>query len=208
MICCSKNLKGKKMTTNLAIFPLPLVLLPGEYLPLRIFEARYLDMVANCLRQQEPFVLSPVLDNDQKAMHLNMVGTTAKIIEWDKKEEETLHIVVKGAEKVVIDRPSSKNNGLIIAETTSAKDYDSGLSEQDMDFLMKSIEINNSYDLTKSTINSRSAIAAAYEIASLVNLNPIQKFSILSEKTGTNKLRLIEKYLGDFGNSDISVTLH
>ena len=196
------------MKTELAIFPLPLVLLPGEYLPLRVFEARYLDMVANCLRVKEPFVLSPVLKKNQTEEHLTAIGTTANIVEWDKREDTTLHIIIKGSQKVLIDQPTSKNNGLIIAETTFINDFDSELSEEEFGFLKKSLETNGLHDLLKATAGSKSATEIAYEIASLLSLNPMERYSILREDTGAKKLSLVEKYLSDYVNPDKSTTLH
>ena len=196
------------MKTELAIFPLPLVLLPGEYLPLRIFEARYLDMVANCLRVEEPFVLSPILKKNQTEKHLTAIGTTANIVEWDNREDTTLHIIIKGSQKVLIDQPTSKNNGLIIAETTFINDFDSELSEEEFGFLKKGLETNGLHDLLKATAGSKSATEIAYEIASLLYLNPIERYSILRENTGAKKLSLVEKYLSDYVNPDKSTTLH
>ena len=196
------------MKTELAIFPLPLVLLPGEYLPLRIFEARYLDMVANCLRVEEPFVLSPVLKKNQTEAHLTAIGTTANIVEWDNIEDPTVHIIIKGSQKVLIDQPTSKNNGLIIAETTFINDFDSELSEEEFGFLKKSLETNGLHDLLKATAGSKSATEIAYEIASLLYLNPLERYSILREDTGAKKLSLVEKYLSDYVNPDKSTTLH
>ena len=37
------------------LFPLNLVLFPGQNLPLHIFEQRYKDMLQRCLQNQEPF---------------------------------------------------------------------------------------------------------------------------------------------------------
>tara|TARA_Y100001936_G_scaffold233765_1_gene259998 strand:- start:1251 stop:1841 length:591 start_codon:yes stop_codon:yes gene_type:complete len=196
------------MKTELAIFPLPLVLLPGEYLPLRVFEARYLDMVANCLRVEEPFVLSPVLKKNQTEEYLTAIGTTANIVEWDKREDTTLHIIIKGSQKVLIDQPTSKNNGLIIAETTFINDFDSELSEEEFGFLKKSLETNGLHDLLRATAGSKSATEIAYEIASLLSLNPMERYSILREDTGAKKLSLVEKYLSDYVNPDKSTTLH
>ena len=34
------------------IFPLNTIVFPGGYLPLRIFEPRYLEMVKNCLKEK------------------------------------------------------------------------------------------------------------------------------------------------------------
>ena len=196
------------MKTELAIFPLPLVLLPGEYLPLRVFEARYLDMVANCLRVEEPFVLSPVLKKNQTEEHLTAIGTTANIVEWDKREDTTLHIIIKGSQKVLIDQPTSKNNGLMIAETTFINDFDSELSEEEFGFLKKSLETNGLHDLLRATAGSKSATEIAYEIASLLSLNPMERYSILREDTGAKKLSLVEKYLSDYVNPDKPTTLH
>lgn len=39
----------------LALFPLQTVLFPGARLGLKVFEARYVDLVARCLRAREPF---------------------------------------------------------------------------------------------------------------------------------------------------------
>ena len=196
------------MKTQLAIFPLPLVLLPGEYLPLRIFEARYLDMVANCLRVEEPFVLSPVLKDNQTEEHLTAIGTTANIVEWDEKEDTTLHIIIKGSQKVLIDQPASQSNGLIIAETTLINDSDSELSEEDFGFLKKSLETNGLYNLQKATAGLKSATEIAYGIASFIHLGPIERYSILREDTGSKKLSLVEKYLSNYVSSDKSTTSH
>ena len=47
------------------LFPLNLVICPGGLVPLRIFEARYLDMVKNCLRNQSSFAIVSVLPQEQ-----------------------------------------------------------------------------------------------------------------------------------------------
>src|SRR3954452_24297353 len=40
---------------ELPIFELPLVLLPGELVPLHIFEERYKRMIGDCLAREQPF---------------------------------------------------------------------------------------------------------------------------------------------------------
>ena len=42
-------------STPLPLFPLRTVLFPGGRLSLKVFEARYLDLVADCLREKRPF---------------------------------------------------------------------------------------------------------------------------------------------------------
>ena len=129
-------------------------------------------------------------------------------MEWDKREDTTLHIIIKGSQKVLIDQPTSKSNGLIIAETTFINDFDSELSEEEFGFLKKSLETNGLHDLLKAAASSKSATQIAYEIASLLYLNPMERYSILREDTGAKKLSLVEKYLSKYVNPDKSTTLH
>ncbi|MFA6179082.1 MAG: LON peptidase substrate-binding domain-containing protein [Candidatus Methylopumilus sp.] len=56
-------------TYSLPLFPLNVVVCPGGFLPLRIFEARYLDMVRSCLRNNTAFAVVAVLaDKDTDAV--------------------------------------------------------------------------------------------------------------------------------------------
>ncbi len=50
---------------QLALFPLHTVLFPGGRLPLQIFEARYLDMVSQCLKENSRFVIVLIRDGDE-----------------------------------------------------------------------------------------------------------------------------------------------
>ena len=55
---------------------------------------------------------------------------------------------------------------------------------------------------------TKSATEIAYEIASLIYLNPIERYSILREDTGAKKLSLVEKYISKYVNPDKYTTLH
>lgn len=65
---------------RLPLFPLNVVLLPGEDLPLHIFEPRYRRMVRDCLDGGSPFGMLLALENG-----VVRVGCTAKIIEVVKR---------------------------------------------------------------------------------------------------------------------------
>jgi hypothetical protein len=62
------------MPRDLPLFPLELVLVPGEPLPLHIFEPRYQELLDRCVDSDEPFVL--VLQDEQGMREL---GCTAEI---------------------------------------------------------------------------------------------------------------------------------
>ena len=81
---------------ELGLFPLGTVLVPGEVLPLHIFEQRYKELVADCLEAEQQFVL---LYADEAGTR--EVGTTARIVDvLERFEDGRLNIVVEGAEVV------------------------------------------------------------------------------------------------------------
>src|SRR5262249_14841654 len=86
---------------ELPIFELPLVLLPGEQVPLHIFEERYKRMVGNALDQGEPFGV--VLRDDEGA---RSIGCTARIDDvLERFADGRTNILVSGeAPFKVLDR--------------------------------------------------------------------------------------------------------
>jgi Lon protease-like protein len=81
--------------TELGLFPLGLVLLPGERMPLHIFEPRYKELIGECLAEERPFGI--VLADDSG---LHEVGTEASVIEvLERFDDGRLNIVVEGGER-------------------------------------------------------------------------------------------------------------
>jgi Lon protease-like protein len=81
--------------TELGIFPLGLVLLPGERLPLHIFEPRYKELISECLAEERPFGI--VLSDDSG---LHEIGTVASVIEvLERFDDGRLNIVVEGGDR-------------------------------------------------------------------------------------------------------------
>jgi len=65
---------------RIPLFPLNVVLFPGEPLPLHIFEPRYRRMVAQCLEGKTPFGMLLALSDG-----IARVGCTAEILEITKR---------------------------------------------------------------------------------------------------------------------------
>ena len=65
------------------LFPLNTVLFPGGPLPLRIFETRYLEMVRDCVKNDEPFGVLLIRDGQEAGQATTYdIGTLARIIDW------------------------------------------------------------------------------------------------------------------------------
>lgn len=86
---------------DLPLFPLGTVLFPGGFLPLRIFEPRYLEMVAACMQQQAPFGVVLIRDGKEVgvAAEPHDVGTLAAIVDFDKGKDGLLMIACIGGER-------------------------------------------------------------------------------------------------------------
>lgn len=91
--------------SELPIFELPLVLLPGERVPLHIFEDRYKRMIGRSLEDGEPFGI--VLRDDDGA---RSIGCTARVEEvLERFDDGKLNVVVSGeAPFQVLDRYESE----------------------------------------------------------------------------------------------------
>jgi Lon protease-like protein len=80
---------------EIGLFPLGLVLLPTEQVPLHIFEPRYRELIGQCLDAGEPFGL--VFADDDG---LRRVGTLASVVEvTDRFDDGRLNVVVEGGER-------------------------------------------------------------------------------------------------------------
>jgi Lon protease-like protein len=80
---------------EIGLFPLGIVLLPTERIPLHIFEPRYRELIGECLDEERDFGLL-LADDDG----LREVGTRASVIEvLQEFEDGRLNVVVEGRER-------------------------------------------------------------------------------------------------------------
>ena len=106
----------------LALFPLHTVLFPGAVLALKVFEARYLDLVSECLRTQQPFgVVCLKAGSDvargNKPVQLEEVGALAHIEEVDAEQAGILRVRCTGGRRFRLLAPAvQQESGLWTAE--------------------------------------------------------------------------------------------
>ena len=104
--------------SEIPIFPLQTVLVPGGYLPLQIFEQRYLDMVRDCCREDQGFGVCLILQGTEtgRSQQHARIGTLARIRDFHTQESGLLGITTQGHERFRIVRTRVRDNGLLIAE--------------------------------------------------------------------------------------------
>jgi len=100
------------------IFPLNTVLFPGGLLPLRVFEARYMDMTRDCMKHEDPFGVCLIHEGSEVGAPAipETIGCLAKILEWDMQQLGLLNIKTHGGQRFRILERQTGNQGLITAE--------------------------------------------------------------------------------------------
>jgi len=90
---------------ELPLFPLNAVLFPGGVLPLRIFEARYLDMVSSCLRADAGFGVVMIHQGNEagrQPVSIHPVGTLARIVDFNSLDDGMLGITCLGVQRLQV----------------------------------------------------------------------------------------------------------
>ena len=93
---------------TIPLFPLGTVLLPRGRMSLQIFEPRYLDLVSACLKQGEDGGFGVVWLREGREVYraetevdnrMALVGTFARIVDWDSLPNGLLGITIEGTQK-------------------------------------------------------------------------------------------------------------
>ncbi|MAV73753.1 MAG: ATP-dependent protease [Halieaceae bacterium MED-G27] len=110
------------MTTDIPLFPLGTVLLPHGRLPLQIFERRYIDMVAECMREQTGFGvvwLRQGSEVDEEgasgSLQIGDYGVLAHIVDWDQLPNGLLGITIEGSQRFHIEEAWIEESSLNVA---------------------------------------------------------------------------------------------
>jgi Lon protease-like protein len=109
--------------SELPLFPLQAVLFPDGLLALKVFEARYLDLVAACMRNRAAFGVvglkrgTEVRRSDQPVA-FESIGTRAELLDVDSAQAGILMVRCRGSERFEIDSSRQQHDGLWLARTT------------------------------------------------------------------------------------------
>jgi hypothetical protein len=118
---------------EIALFPLNTVLFPGGVLPLRIFEARYLDMISECLRDNKGFGVCAIRSGGEvgQAAQCYPVGTLASVQDFDRGDDGLLQVLARGRRRFRVVGQHVEPNQLLRAEVIWLEDGGSAALPQD-----------------------------------------------------------------------------
>jgi Lon protease-like protein len=108
---------GQRSTLDIPLFPLNAVLFPGGRLPLRVFEARYMDMTRDCLRDEQPFGVCLIKQGKEvgEVAVPEDIGCLAHIVECDMQQLGVLTLRAGGGLRFRVVKTQADKNGLLRA---------------------------------------------------------------------------------------------
>lgn len=116
------------------LFPLRTLVMPGGFLPLRIFESRYLDMVSCSMREDRGFVVVTLFDGAETgtdSVQFYDLGTEVRIVDFHPEPDGLLGIVTQGQRIVQVKSHEIQDDGLIVAQCSAREtEVDRALPEE------------------------------------------------------------------------------
>jgi len=103
---------------EIPLFPLRTVLFPDGYLPLRIFEQRYLQMVRDCASNDSDFGVCLIMEGEEAIAPVRpaSIGTLAEIVDWYTLEDGLLGVSAVGSDRFRIQHTERQANGLMLGQ--------------------------------------------------------------------------------------------
>jgi Lon protease-like protein len=193
--------------TSSALFPLSVNVLPGAYLPLQIFEPRYIDMVSECLANSEGFciVLFKEDENEENKDYLphHNIATYVEIVDFNKLDNGLLGITVQGKHKIRIEDVWKQEDELLLGKIEKINEEDDNLSNEPeyLDLWNMVKEITNHPEIKKLNLDLdlNSSISVCYILASVLPLRPQEKQTILEFENNRDKLDYLKALIKRLG---------
>jgi len=124
---------------TLPLFPLNTVLFPGCVLDLQIFEARYLDMIACCMKQSAGFGVVCILEGSEVGdapQDIALIGCEALIRDFKQQDNGLLGIRVEGGRRFQVLSSQAQPNQSLLAEIEWLDEVaEQPLGDEDQDLL-------------------------------------------------------------------------
>jgi uncharacterized protein len=111
----------------LPLFPLQVVLFPGGLLSLKVFEARYLDLMSYCLRERRPFGVVALRKGSEVRAHKDQIefestGVLAELLDVDSAQAGILNVRCRGTSRFTLESSQQRDDGLWLADSAAVPD--------------------------------------------------------------------------------------
>lgn len=190
--------------SQLPIFPLSTVLFPGGLLPLRVFEARYIDMTRECMKRGTPFGVCLIKEGVEVGSPAlpHAIGCLAEIRDWDMQQLGVLHIKTVGTRRFRIETMQAKPDGLVQA-TAQPLDADPsvmvGPEFVACGAILQSILPKLPVGVIAEPYNFSDASWLSNRLAEVLPIPPVAKQRLMELEDAEMRLEIIQRFLEQQG---------
>ncbi|GAA5165809.1 LON peptidase substrate-binding domain-containing protein [Viridibacterium curvum] len=189
--------------SQLPIFPLGNVLHPEGRMKLRIFEARYMDMIGECMRNDAAFGIC-LIDQGREvgeAATPHAVGVEAHIIDWDMTQPGVLHITVRGGRRFRIRSHQITQRQTVAAEVDWLMQETASVAPKfvSMQSLLRLIAADKGRDVIAEPHAFDEANWLAFRFAEILPIPPLARLKLLELDDADMRLTIIHQYLMEHG---------
>jgi Lon protease-like protein len=180
------------MTNFIPIFPLGIVVYPGEHVNLHIFEPRYRQLVKDCFDSKKPFGIPTVLNN-----HVSEMGTLVKVVEiTNTYEDGRMDIKTEGLQtfkilEIVKELPDKLYSGAIVTYPKVSLKGSFGLMKK---ILQGIREIHKSLDVSKDFKKPDSDLLS-YDVAHHAGMSLQDEYYLLELEEELHRQEFLKRHL-------------
>jgi hypothetical protein len=194
-------------TIEVALFPLGTPLLPGGRLSLKIFEARYLDLMTDCLRHGKPFGICLIEKGSEVAAPgtepavPHAVGTLATVEALDMREAGIMQVGVFGGRRFRIATRRVGANGLQQGVVSLLDDAAVAVPERFAKLLplLQTVLADLGEARAPKPHRFDDAVWVGHRFVDVLPVQPLAKQKLLELDDPLSRLEIIEKYLQQRG---------
>jgi ATP-dependent Lon protease len=177
---------------EIGLFPLGIVLLPTERVPLHIFEPRYQELIGECLETDVEFGL---LYADEDG--IREVGTRAYVSDvLERFDDGRLNIVVQGGERFRVEQ-LTHGRSFMTAEVASVDDEVGYVDPETAARAAGSFRALAALAGAETEDPDERSLQLSFELAAQVELPPDAKQSLLESRSEQERLTLVAELLDD-----------
>ena len=180
------------MTNFISIFPLAIVVYPGEELNLHIFEPRYKQLINDCRESKKPFGI-PAVINDK----ISELGTLVEIVEiTEVYDNGEMDIKTRGLEvfrilEIVKDVPDKLYNGAIVNYPDNVEKSNDILMQKVVEITLKLhaiLKVKKEFKKTSDKLRS-------YDVAHHAGLSINEEYELLGLFTELQRQEYLKQHL-------------
>ena len=176
---------------EIGLFPLGIVLLPSERVPLHIFEDRYRELIGECIELDREFGL--VYADEAGIREIGTRARVAAIIE--QFDDGRLNIVVEGGRRFVVERMTG-GRSFMTAEVDEIDDEAGSIEDETRRDAAGAFRALAALAGAEPEIDDSSP-ALSFELAAQVELAPDEKQFLLESRSEQERLERVAELFED-----------